>query len=62
MTQRERVAQPPETLEGWYALHQIYRIDRERAGDLGGAASGVFAPQPGNDAGWSEAVTCSHAH
>src|SRR5436305_640703 len=22
------VALPPETVEGWYALHQMYRIDR----------------------------------
>jgi len=23
------IAHPPETLEGWYALHQIFRIDRK---------------------------------
>lgn len=69
MTQRERVAQPPETLEGWYALHQIFRIDRERAAEVGtpgGATSAVFAArdgaEPGTAApgsaerGWSEAV------
>jgi chlorite dismutase len=54
--QRERVAQPPETLEGWYALHQIFRIDRERVGALGGATSPVFEPRPGCESGWSEAV------
>jgi peroxiredoxin len=26
------IAHPPATLEGWFALHQIFRIDRERAG------------------------------
>lgn len=56
MTERERVALPPETLEGWYALHQIFRIDRERAVDLGGASSAVFAAQAGDEAGWSEPV------
>lgn len=64
-------AHPPETLEGWYALHQIYRIDRGRAdGDLsewvGGAESAIFQSSgaaegdgDGNtagSAGWSEAV------
>jgi chlorite dismutase len=24
-------AHPPATLEGWYSLHQIFRVDRERA-------------------------------
>ena len=26
----ESVAHPPETLEGWYALHQMYSLDRRR--------------------------------
>jgi peroxiredoxin len=26
------IAHPPATLEGWFALHQIFRFDRERAG------------------------------
>jgi peroxiredoxin len=26
------IAHPPATLEGWFALHQIFRIDRERVG------------------------------
>jgi peroxiredoxin len=56
MTQRERIAQPPETLEGWYALHQIFSIDRARAGDLAGASSDVFAPAGAHEGGWSEAV------
>ena len=47
---------PPETLEGWYALHQIYRIDRERNTPAGTADSEVFrGPQNGSE-GWSEAV------
>lgn len=25
------IAHPPETLEGWYALHQIYRVAREES-------------------------------
>src|SRR5215212_4299542 len=25
-------AHPPETLEGWYALHQIFTVDHARAG------------------------------
>ncbi len=29
-TNTASAAHPPETLEGWYALHQIYRIDRTR--------------------------------
>lgn len=54
-------AHPPETLEGWYSLHQIYRIDRERAEGLDGAASGVFRATGEGEAeraeGWSEAVS-----
>lgn len=54
-------AHPPETLEGWYALHQIYRIDRERAEGLDGPpGSDVFRAPGANEAdraeGWSEAV------
>src|SRR5436309_3191213 len=26
------IAHPPATLEGWFALHQVFRIDRERVG------------------------------
>lgn len=56
MSERERAAQPPETLEGWYALHQIYRIDRDRAGALGDASSEVFRARSEPGSGWSEAV------
>jgi chlorite dismutase len=48
--------QPPETLEGWYALHQIYRIDRERNTPAGIAESAVFARRESTDDGWSDAV------
>lgn len=48
--------QPPETLEGWYALHQIFRIDRERNTPAGTAESDVFARTEGSTNGWSEAV------
>ena len=53
----QQAEQPPETLEGWYALHQIYRIDRERDGPAGTPASDVFARPAGATDGWSEAVT-----
>ncbi|MGH9420947.1 MAG: chlorite dismutase family protein, partial [Thermoanaerobaculia bacterium] len=29
------IAHPPATLEGWYVLHQIFRIDRRRLGKRG---------------------------
>ena len=52
----QKAEQPPETLEGWYALHQIYRIGRERNTPAGSAESEVFdrAAAPGD--GWSESV------
>ncbi len=49
--------QPPETLEGWYALHQIYRIDRERNRPAGSAESDVFNRREDSAGGWSEAVS-----
>ena len=48
--------QPPETLEGWYVLHQIYRIDRERNTPAGTAESDVFGAAKPPAEGWSEAV------
>jgi chlorite dismutase len=65
MTEPAAVAHPPETVEGWYALHQIFRLDRamlrEWAGETvtslrEGAASAlreVAAPAGG---GWSAVV------
>lgn len=49
------IAHPPETLEGWYALHQIFRINRQaldarpdvlaRMGESAGAALTVVEPK-----------------
>src|SRR4051812_21621254 len=56
------IAHPPETLEGWFALHQIYRFTPElRAGkELGSlvekAARSLMTRQPtpaGRKSGWS---------
>ena len=55
------IAHPPETVEGWYVLHQLLRMDRaalrERASDgdrmaagLGAAMAELAAPPEG---GWS---------
>lgn len=59
MPQTGKAAPPPETLEGWYALHQIFRIDRDQGTHLGHTRSDVFArPESGgNGQGWSEAVS-----
>jgi hydrogen peroxide-dependent heme synthase len=48
---------PPETVEGWYTLHQIFRIVPERREEMLGARSTVFEDQgdPSVD-GWSTAV------
>lgn len=53
----QQAEQPPETLEGWYALHQMYRIDRERNTPAGTAESDVFRRDGVADGGWSEAVS-----
>jgi peroxiredoxin len=59
------IALPPETLEGWYALHQVFRVDRAslraldeaaRAQVMDGAAvalAELAIPAPG---GWSSVV------
>ena len=54
------VAHPPETLEGWYALHQIYTCETHQAkqGDtvaLAGRRLLAVAGAPGE--GWSAAVS-----
>lgn len=52
-------AHPPETLEGWYALHQIFSIDRESPGQVADrrlppGSAPVQTTQPGqSEAGWS---------
>ncbi len=47
---------PPETLEGWYALHQIFRIDREKPISSPTSGSGLFERGGEGSDGWSEAV------
>ena len=61
----EPIAHPPETLEGWYALHQIFRFRESvtTASDLTGLAkkalgslsapTGKGKAREGNEAGWS---------
>ncbi len=56
------VAHPPETLEGWYAVHQVFRIDRKSLRALPGAErqsmgtsaiaalEGVLAPTAADEA------------
>jgi chlorite dismutase len=53
------VAHPPETLEGWYALHQIYTFKKPgtRQGDTLGSASTAIASALGTPTdGWSAVV------
>lgn len=52
---------PPETIEGWYALHRIFRIDPARRDLLRGAdetaAASVFAVREDEaTTGWSAAT------
>jgi chlorite dismutase len=52
------IAHPPETLEGWYALHQIYTgiSPKTKQGDTSIVAS-ALTPSPATDGqGWSVAV------
>ena len=61
----EPAALPPETLEGWYALHQLYRVDRkalralsaEAKHDLRCAASKKLADLGEAENGWSAVVS-----
>lgn len=48
------VAHPPETLEGWYALHQIYTCERHESIQDDTLVSSSAQPLPGDD--WSAAV------
>jgi hydrogen peroxide-dependent heme synthase len=62
----EQIVYPPETVEGWYALHQLYRIDRpairsrnpaERAAQDAGAVRALAElAEPADGAGWSTVV------
>jgi chlorite dismutase len=47
-------APPPETLEGWYALHQIFSLDRDALARLGGTRldSTLLTPTDPAD-GWT---------
>jgi peroxiredoxin len=50
-------AHPPETLEGWYALHQIFSIDRSDAVGYRPLRVEVTQPvAPAADAGWTAVV------
>jgi len=47
-------AHPPATLEGWYALHEIFRIDRERVSPVElGKMIGAARATPAPERGWS---------
>ncbi len=53
------VAYPPETVEGWYALHQLFRIDTaalrtsKPAERMGAARALAELSTPADGAGWS---------
>ena len=51
------IAHPPETLEGWYALHQIFRftkqIDAARLAKLMDSATAALQPAKKSRPGWS---------
>jgi chlorite dismutase len=52
-------AHPPETLEGWYAVHQIYTLDRRgvtQADTVDAATRAVSASVPAAAEGWSAVV------
>ena len=61
------LAHPPETLEGWFALHQIFRINRQaldarpdvlaRMGESAGAALDVRSEQPSSSGRGKRAST-----
>ncbi len=54
------IAHPPETLEGWYALHQIFRIDRKNLDARGEAlkrmGEAAIAALSTDKPGWSSFV------
>ncbi len=62
----ESAALPPETLEGWYALHQLYTVDRKALRALGsearrdlrcGFSNEIAAVVGGAETGWSALVS-----
>lgn len=60
MTPVPAAAHPPVTLEGWYALHQIFTLNRDaarsRAPTAGVADAACRIPETG-DRGWSAVVS-----
>lgn len=62
----ETVAHPPETLEGWYVLHQVYTVSRSRLRELaagdpaqlthGAEALAAMTSGPADGGGWSMVV------
>jgi hydrogen peroxide-dependent heme synthase len=54
----ESGATPPETLEGWYALHQIFSVDRAVLADLALArTAGSALPAASHHGGWTALVS-----
>src|SRR4029079_15548042 len=49
-----QIAHPPETIEGWYALHQIYRSTSPE--DAHGKLSSPAAEEPPSGRGWTRWV------
>jgi peroxiredoxin len=72
MEQTANPAYPPETVEGWYTLHQLFRIDQaamrarrpaDRAAQDARAASALSElATPTDGAGWSIAVDVTGSH
>jgi chlorite dismutase len=51
------LAHPPETLEGWYALHQIYTCDVKQRDTLAASARALSAAAtPAAENGWTATV------
>ena len=66
MMNENPIAHPPETVEGWYALHQLFRVDRsalramessERAGRVRGALTALEETKAPAVGGWSACVS-----
>jgi chlorite dismutase len=66
MQATDSIAHPPETVEGWYALHQLLRVDRgalrasaatARAGALASAERALRDLAQPSDGGWSAVVS-----
>jgi chlorite dismutase len=65
MQSTDSIAHPPETVEGWYALHQLFRVDRarlraapaaERDRALASAELALTESGHPTDGGWSALV------